>query len=215
MVSPATLPPEQRHSSRVPGSLLRERIPTEIQALAVSLGKKQGRFQEKQISQLRAWPIPAAGASWALILQGSPRLGCWEGTVRPSYTLLCDRRCQKIKEIKPGGSSAVPPARTRQPLCGGAQDTKVVVSRRIFKGPCLPWPPSPAACQHCVRAALPGLLRFIFFPVAQLSRGKHCKHLCLHGPIASPRTPSAASQPCCAQPFPIGKLSSSSFSLII
>lgn len=148
MVSPATLPP--RAVSQLQGlwSLLRERIPTEIQALAASLEKKQGRFQEKQISQLRAWPIPAAGASWALILQGFPWLGCWEGTVRPNYTLLCDRRCQKIKEIKPSGSSAVPPARTRQPLCGDAQDTEVVVSKRIFKGPV----PAVAAFTSCMSA---------------------------------------------------------------
>lgn len=73
---------------------------------------------------------PAAGASPALISRGVSGLSCWEGTGRPSYTLLCDRQCQKIKEIKPSGSPATPPPRMRAAArrrlryrAGGQEDT--------------------------------------------------------------------------------------------
>ena len=99
-------------SRQGPLSLLREAIPTEVQGLASPL-EKQDRLQEKQISQLKGRPILAAGASPALISRGVSSSSCWEGTGRPNYTLLCDRQCQKIKEIKPSGSPATPPPRMR------------------------------------------------------------------------------------------------------
>lgn len=98
--------------SLVPQRFLERATPTTVQEVAASL-EKQDRLQEKHISQLRARPNPAAPAAPALILRGACGLGCWEGTVRPNYILLRERRCQKIKGIKPSGSPVAPPPGTR------------------------------------------------------------------------------------------------------
>lgn len=111
------LPPPCPQTSITAGSLVPQRpleraIPTTVPEVAATL-EKQDRLQEKHISQLRAQPGPAAPVAPALILRGACGLGCWEGTVRPNYTLLRDRRCQKIKGIKPSGSPVAPPPGTR------------------------------------------------------------------------------------------------------
>ena len=115
MVLLTTLPPKtaswQGHSSL---GGLRGLAPMAFEVWAVvSSLEKQNRLQEKQMRQLRAQPIAEAQAARALIFQGMSGWCCWGGRVRPNYTLLRDRRCQKIKGINPSGSPAAPPPRAR------------------------------------------------------------------------------------------------------
>lgn len=119
MLTPATLP-EKRHRARVPGPLeapedmpyclLRKAVPTGRGR--TSTPRKVGQTPREATKPITSPARPGAQAAPALILLSScshlarrEQPGCWEGTVRPNYTLLGDRPRPEIKGIKRSGPS--------------------------------------------------------------------------------------------------------------